>query len=345
VLLTNSSHVDLQQTEFNIPHLVHRSLACGLEGTLRPAGMGIVCWRNALRRNVAQSRDADGALSWRDRAKSGTSPNCQSMLYADYMVERAGEESLVKLLDAYRRQLKTPAAIQEVFGVDLAAFEAGYLKFLQQTVAGLDVVEPREDPQTPAEFSGPIAKLRIRPRRPAAMPACSGWLRRGRKRISWRSTSEGSSRSTAGGLCGPGPPSRRRTCRARSRSSKGARPERPPAGTILSLLLEIQLAGKEAGRPAAELCELGRRKFPRYPDWWAGGRPSLWLRMTGRTETALQSLLPLEPDDPIGALEAGRIRPRRRDARAARAYARDSLLIDVLDAETHRFSRSGGQAE
>src|SRR4029079_8639906 len=62
---------------------------------------------------------------------------CQSLLYAEYMVERFGEESLSKLLEAYRMNLTTNQAIPQVFGVDKEDFETGYRQYLDKVVAGI----------------------------------------------------------------------------------------------------------------------------------------------------------------------------------------------------------------
>lgn len=329
--------LNLQQTEFNIPHWFTEALAMRAEGTLRPLE-----WDRLLAERVAAGKLRNLETLTEGFVLAGSSEEwnfayCQSMLYADYMVERAGEESLVKLLDAYRRQLKTPAAIQEVFGVDLAAFEAGYLKFLQQTVAGLDAVEPRDEPQTPAEIQ---RAYREAPDSPEAAGRYAGllWLAKKREeanQLALKVLKDHPAQPQAALVAARAavaaedlPGAVEILERALDRSA--------PRRDILSLLLEIQLAGKN-WQAAGELCELGRRKFPRYPDWWRG-RAAIALETDDRAglKTALQSLLPLEPDDPIVRLKLAEFALAEGDARAARAYARDSLLIDVLDAETHR---------
>ncbi|HTN00705.1 MAG TPA: tetratricopeptide repeat protein [Planctomycetaceae bacterium] len=327
----------LQQTEFNIPHWFTEALAMRAEGTLRPLE-----WDRLLAVRVAAGKLRNLETLTEGFVLAGSSEEwnfayCQSALYADYMVRRGGEESLVKLLDAYRRQQTTAAAIHEVFGVDLAEFEAGYRTYLQQLVAGLEAVEPREESQSPAEIQ---RAYREQPDSPEAAASYAGLL--------WLAKKRDEANQVALKVL-KDHPAQPRAALVAARAAiatedapgaveilERALDRNAPRRDILSLLLELQLAAKN-WEVARELCELGQQKFPRYPDWWRG-RAAIALELKDRAglKTALQSLLPLEPDDPIIRLKLAEFALAEGDARAARAYARDSLLIDVLDAETHR---------
>ncbi len=56
----------------------------------------------------------------------------QGLLYVEYIAkEHGGEAAIAKLLDAYRSTADTSAALKSALGVEKAAFEAGYRKYLE----------------------------------------------------------------------------------------------------------------------------------------------------------------------------------------------------------------------
>ncbi|MBX3444447.1 MAG: tetratricopeptide repeat protein [Planctomyces sp.] len=133
------SHVlTLQQSGFAIPHWYTEALAVRTEGDVFPD-----VWRRILRQRA--DRDdlftLDTLNQGFQRPRSGDDwqlAYCQSRLYARYMEETYGAERLFQLVDAYRRGLKTPAAIREVFDTSVEEFEAGFSTFLTGVLSGLD---------------------------------------------------------------------------------------------------------------------------------------------------------------------------------------------------------------
>lgn len=141
--------ITLQQTHFNIPHWLTEGLAVWCEGGPRPKA-----WDELLRRRVPK-----GPLYNLDTLNVGfTRPQssddwqlayCQALLYVEYMLNRteaAREDCLRRLLACYADGLATPAAIQRVFGVSQAEFEAGYLSFLKKQLAQIEAVKEKHDP-------------------------------------------------------------------------------------------------------------------------------------------------------------------------------------------------------
>lgn len=141
----------LQQTGFNIPHWFTEALAVTSEGTPRPGE-----WNELLLERVPKNK-LWSLLNLNDGFIRPESPDdwqfayCQSRLYAQYMIEQFGEDIIAELLDAYKRNLPTEKAIPEVFDISLEKFEAGYLKFLQEIVAGLQSGQPRVQETTLAD--------------------------------------------------------------------------------------------------------------------------------------------------------------------------------------------------
>ncbi len=129
------SHVlTLQQTNFAIPHWYTEALAVRTEGDLFPE-----TWRRLLidRREAGTLFNLETVNNGFQRPKNGDDwqhAYSMSRLYARYMEETHGRESLLQLVQAYRRGLKTPAAIREVFGVSVADFERGFRLFVDGVI-------------------------------------------------------------------------------------------------------------------------------------------------------------------------------------------------------------------
>jgi tetratricopeptide (TPR) repeat protein len=140
--------INLQQTEFNIPHWYTEALAVESERSPRPQE-----WNKLLQERVPARK-----LLNLDTINLGfirpSEPNerqmayCQAQLYAQYMVKRFGDDAQIKLLDAYRRGLTTADAVTDSFGVDKADFEKGYLEFLDKTVKSINTRVENEEKLT-----------------------------------------------------------------------------------------------------------------------------------------------------------------------------------------------------
>ena len=134
--------VTLQQTGFNIPHWYTEALAVTSEGLERTA-----IWNQLLLERVP-----NGELWKLDElnhifARPETPDNwqfayCQSRLYAQFMVEKFGPESIAKMLDAYRRNMSTNDAITEVFKIPADEFHQRYVEFVTKLVAEMSGIKP-----------------------------------------------------------------------------------------------------------------------------------------------------------------------------------------------------------
>lgn len=127
--------VNLQQTDFNIPHWFTESLAVYNEDLPRPAS-----WHKLLVEAVKNDKlfDLDTINGGFVRPKTSGEWNlayCQAELYAEYMLGRFGDEALAKMLAAYADNLTTPAAIERSFGVKQDEFDRGYQEHVKQIAA------------------------------------------------------------------------------------------------------------------------------------------------------------------------------------------------------------------
>jgi tetratricopeptide (TPR) repeat protein len=141
--------INLQQTNFNIPHWYTEALAVLLEDSPRSAA-----WNEMLARRVPAGKtfDLDSINLGFIRPASSEDwqmAYCQAEIYAEYMIARFGEAALGKMLAGYRDNLNTAASIERAFGVKVADFEQGYIEHLAEIVKSL---APPQSATVPRDF-------------------------------------------------------------------------------------------------------------------------------------------------------------------------------------------------
>ena len=131
--------INLQQTNFNIPHWFTEALAVYNEGYPRPQS-----WDEMLARRVPQGETfnldtINGGFIRPTSSEDWQMAYCQAEMYAEHMLEQYGADSLAKMLTAYADNLNTRDAIQRALGVPQEEFERGYEARLKKVVAGIAV--------------------------------------------------------------------------------------------------------------------------------------------------------------------------------------------------------------
>jgi tetratricopeptide (TPR) repeat protein len=129
--------VNLQQTNFNIPHWFTEALAVYNEELQRPELWDRLLSEAAKEKKLFNLDTINGGFV---RPKSSAEWNlayCQAELYAEYMLARFGDDALAKMLAAYADNLTTPRAIERCFGVVVKDFEQGYEDRVAKIVAGI----------------------------------------------------------------------------------------------------------------------------------------------------------------------------------------------------------------
>ena len=161
VMIHEVTHViTLQQTEFNIPHWYTEALAVESEGTPRPQPWNKMLLERVPKRDLLDLDTINLGFIRPKEPEDRQLAYCQAQLYAQYMNKRFGPDSQMKLLDAYRRGLTTGPAIESSFGVEKADFEAGYLEFLDEVVAGINA---RVSDEEAVKFSDLERQLKAKP--------------------------------------------------------------------------------------------------------------------------------------------------------------------------------------
>lgn len=289
----------LQQTKFNIPHWYTEALAVRSEGYPRP-----VEWNALLLARVPKGelKNLDNLSMGFIRAGNQENWNfayCQSVLYAEYMVKRFGQESLAKLLDAYRRNLTTDQAIPEVFGVSKEDFEIGYRESLNELVAGLRQTENESDPK-PSQVEKAYDKNKNDPDAAANYAKLMLLIKKRdeAKKVALEVLKTKPSHPVAALVVGI-------LLFKDNQFDEAAKVLEPafdkehPNKRILDLLMKVRLQQKQADA-AFELCELGKLHFPDESAWWKGTAAAAKLSGDNeRRRAALETLVQIEADDPV----------------------------------------------
>lgn len=327
--------VTLQQTDFNIPHWLTEALATREEGYPPPSQ-----WNGLLRDRMAknQLRNLDNLHLGFQRAESRDDWNfayCQSVLYADYFVERFGADALPRLLNAYRDTRSTDEALRIAYNVPKTDVEQGYLEFLQRRVERLQATtgEPQRDAAEirQAFESNPdnldvqadYAALQLRlGKADVAARLAEGVLERdGHHAVAAVVLAQ--TKLKAGDV------------EAAAKVAGRAYDAQRPHPGLWWLVGQIWLKQDQAIQ-ALKLFQEGRAAFPDDRQWLRG--------IAEAAEAAKQPDILVESLEAIAATDADDAGPRVRlaemayeagDFARAAKYAKLALHIDVLDAEVH----------
>ncbi len=327
--------VNLQQTDFNIPHWYTEALAVRNEGYPPPPS-----WNEVLARRAAAGKlfGLDTINMGFVRPASGddwTLAYCQAKLYADYMVATYGDDAPAKMLSAYAANLDTRRALLHCFGVEQAAFEKGYRQYIDALVAGLKFGETsqppnlaeleravKDDPQNadllaqlayahmqrgavPQARESALAAQKIEPKQQLAAYVMA------RVYLSIGDTDQA------------------------VKLLEDALDEQAPQENALALLAALKSKAKDHAE-AERLYALGEKHFP-HADKWLKALARVYLEAgdTPKLTDALARLAEMDSDDLTLRKKLAQLAIDRKDFSAATRWATESLYIDVMDAEVH----------
>lgn len=336
--------VTLQQTDFHIPHWFTEALATRAEGYPMPQE-----WERLLRNRHAEGklRNLDNLHLGFQRAESREDWDmayCQSVLYAEYFVERFGKEALPKLLDAYRNTRSTDVALQAAFGIAKGDIEQGYREFLDRRVQALGPDRAVDAPMTKSAEDIEAAYAA----EPFDLDAREAFAE-----LKLRQRNLDEAREVATSVLEE-EPKRTRAALVLSQilSSEDAHveaaqvleaafdPKRPNAELWDRLgRLKLQTG---AAKEAYELYRQGQTAFPADRRFTRGvaeaakaaGEKAAW-------KAALEAIAKFDADDADVRLSRAQIALEEKDFAAAVQYGKLALQIDVLDLEIHRVLARG----
>ncbi|MDX1947793.1 MAG: tetratricopeptide repeat protein [Pirellulaceae bacterium] len=326
--------VNLQQTDFNVPHWFTEGLAVHLEDQPRPRD-----WNELLARRAraGQLYSLDNITLGFVRPKSGedwTLAYCQAELYIEYLREKYGAEAPGKMLAAYGEHRSTGQALGELFGVLPADFEAGYRQFIERQIAQAGPA---------AEAKPALAELQKRAAENPADAAAAArlalaWLDRDDKpqarRWALAAQKLAANEPLAAYVLARLQLSIGDADGALELLEKGL-DKSAPQEDLLALLAALKLRGGNSAAALA-LYELGDAKFP-HSDRWVKALAKLHLQAgdDAKLPAVLKRLAVLEPENGAIRKKLAQLAISAQDFAAAEKLAKIAIDLDVHDEQAH----------
>jgi len=332
--------INLQQTDFAVPHWFTEGLAVYLENEPRPKE-----WTELLarRRQAGTLFTIDDVTLGFVRPKSGddwTLAYCQSELYIEYLIASFGDEAPRRMLAAYAERKTTADALKSLFGTTLSGFEADYRRRIDDVIsaAGPAASKPQRT----------LAELELAHReRPddadAAAELAKAWLDRDDKPQARRYAL--TAQEHAEKKQSPKPPLAAYVL-ARLQVSIGDRDRageileqaldrQSPDEDVLALLAALKLQSGDAAM-AQSLYELGDAKLP-HSDRWLKGLVKIHLQANDAAKLLplLKRLYALEPDNGPVRQKLAELSLAEKDHATAGRLALRGIHADVEDATSH----------
>lgn len=332
--------LNLQQTNFNIPHWFTEALAVLNEGYPRPKEWNALLAVRLAANNVYNLDTINSGFIRPHSSDDWTLAYCQAALYAEYMRQRFGADALPKILAAYSRNLATTDAIEQTFSVQLADFESGYREFLnrQAATAAGGPPAPATRPKSLLELQKSVeaepnnVELLAQLARVYADRRAYGQARRLVDRalaIQPKHPLAAFVRARLHLLVGEE--------RQAVEVLEAVLDRAAPQADVLGLLARQRLKANQTAEATA-LFELGAKHFPGDPNW-IKSLAAIYLRGGDRAKlaTVLAQVAELDYDDAVTRKKLAEMALADKDHAGAARWAREALQIDVLDAQVHRL--------
>ncbi|MBC8875624.1 MAG: tetratricopeptide repeat protein [Planctomycetes bacterium] len=327
--------VNLQQTDFRIPHWYTEGLAVWHEGLARPPG-----WNEVLARRVRADTlfDLDTINLGFIRPKQQedwTLAYCQAELYVEFMLERFGDDAISKLLAAYTDNFGTEDAVKRCFGVGQEEFEKAYREYVDKIVDGL----PDAAQQSTRSFAE-LRKAAEQDPKDAGLQAelAYQYLQRGEaptaRKHAMAARQLDEKHQLAAYVLARLYLSIGDTTKALeilNRSLDGETPQK----NALALLAGLRLKAGDYAE-AERLYRLGAEAFPNSPNWLKS-LSSVYLKSGDKQKltASLAKLAKADYDNVIIRKKLLELAIEAEDFDAAVRWANQTLHIDVMDADVH----------
>lgn len=335
----------LQQTHFNIPHWFTEALAVTSENIKRPAEWNRMLLERVPRGELWSLDELTDVFVRPETPADWQFAYCQSRLYAQYMIETFGKETIRGMLDLYRKNVRTNDAIPQVFGMTAEEFDEGYRSFLKRIV---DDELGNAAGQGPASIAELEKEFNAHPDDPSAMAAFAQVLFQAKRRRQARELAERAleknPREPAAAIVLAELELLAQDHDEAVAFLEAAMNEDQPDVSVLGLLARVRLM---QARPAeaARLYELGRRKFqidraclPQSNEWLKGlAAAYIQLGEDSKLRNVLESIASLDGDNAVVRQKLAQLADRTEDPVEAGHWAKEALKIDVTDPETHRI--------
>lgn len=330
--------INLEQTNYNIPHWFTEAIAVWNEGYPRPDE-----WNKLLARRIParQLFDLETINLGFVRPQSGLEwqmAYCQAELYVEYMLAKFGPDAVTKMLAAYADNKNTRQALNDALGTSQEAFEQGYLEHLDTVAEGLADPTGDDDAESVSELE---RRQRASPENvDLAAKMALAHLERKNYPAARKLVDDVRRKIPKHGLAS--------YVRARLHLVVGENQEalaaltagldrQAPEPRLLNFLAALKFkAGAHA--EAIELYQLGAVRWPHDLTWQK--RLAKVFLETGdapRLTAALEKLAESDADDFTIRKKLAQLALEREDANAAARWAEQALEINVLDSSLQRL--------
>ncbi|MFT5325720.1 MAG: tetratricopeptide (TPR) repeat protein [Planctomycetaceae bacterium] len=335
----------LQQTHFNIPHWFTEALAVTSEGIERPAEWNRMLLERVPRGELWSLDELTGIFVRPETPADWQFAYCQSRLYAQYMIETFGKNTISEMLDLYRKNVRTNDAIPQVFDKTAEEFDEGYREFLKRIVeeelGGSAIEAPKSIADLEKEFNAD-------PENAATMAAFADALFKAKRRRHARELAEQAleknPREPLAAVVLAELELLARDVDEAVAFLEAAFDEQEPNARVLGLLAKLRLLQAQP-EEAARLYELGRTKFeidqsylPQSGEWLKGlAAAYIQLGEDDKLKNVLESIANLDGDNPVVRRKLAQLADDKGNVVEAGRWAKEALQIDVTDPETHRI--------
>lgn len=327
----------LQKTNFQIPHWYTEALAVTEEGVEMPENWQVLLLNRAPRGELFTLANLNNGFQRPRDGRDWEMAYCQSALYAQYMLERFGEDALVRLLDAFCATRATEEALETAFDVELEDFESGYLLFVARTVAEI------QSRRSPGRLTLDAAKA-VHEAAPENSDAAGQYalaLMRARKyrsaeELAEKVNAEQASQPDAAYVLARVALSQRYEERA-AELLEAALDEAAPHADLLSLLARLKRDAKEM-EEAARLYRIGTEQFPGENRFWNGLAVSLWESDDAeRLRPVLETIADRDYDNTAVRKRLAKFAYEAENWEQTVRWGEDALCIDIEDVDVHRL--------
>jgi tetratricopeptide (TPR) repeat protein len=330
--------VNLQQTNFNIPHWYTEGLAVRLEDMPRPTQWNEVLAQRLTEDTLFNLDTINLGFIRPANSNEWALAYAQAELYCDYLVATYGDDALAKLLAAYRDNLSTRAALKREFQVEHETFEQGYREYVQKVVTEFQgkATNPNGKMRTRAELERAVkddpdnpdllAQLALAHLEAKDLPSA--------REIALKVQKVDAKNTTAAFVLA----SVQLSIGDQEQALElliAAQDATAPHEQLLTLLAALKFQQGEYA-DAESLYKLGAKFFaPR--EKWLKALAKVYLRTENNVELAkiLEELAGLEYDNATLRKKLAQLALARRDWKAAERWAVDALFIDLADAQLH----------
>ncbi len=335
----------LQQTHFNIPHWFTEALAVTSEDIERPAEWNRMLLERVPRGELWSLDELTGIFVRPETPDDWQFAYCQSRLYAQYMIETFGKETISEMLGLYRKNVRTNDAIPQVFDMTAEEFDEGYRDFLKRIVeeelGGSAIEAPKSIADLEKEFNAD-------PENAATMAAFADALFQAKRRRQARELAEQAleknPRESLAAVVLAELELLARDVDEAVAFLEAVFDEEKPNARVLGLLAKLRLLQAQP-EEAARLYELGRTKFRIDQSWlpqsgeWLKGLAAAYIQLgeNEKLKNVLESIANLDGDNPVVRRKLAQLADDKGNIVEAGRWAKEALQIDVTDPETHRI--------